>query len=296
MVVISAGNDCSVAPGHEAIFSDNQVFWGDLQLPDLSPAICWRAGVVCDGPGPVYDDCRPNDRGDDGAPSSPEQAVLTSVQHFAEMLQDMQLMRQSFDFEARVRLFSVAGVPPEGQAIPYADADEPGFQTEHGIGPGCSGTIAAPPPVRLLAADDVFELEELPAASICEADWSDAFTRAAVAASENLGPSCYPRCVRDWDPETPELDPVCDVGAINFAEDWRIAVPPCVRVDGEWASQAGSPRCYIVRAGDELDPRCAEEGYNLALELWRSEPDPPGTYYQAWCRESPNPYGDCPEL
>ncbi|MCY0988090.1 hypothetical protein OV203_13210 [Nannocystis sp. ILAH1] len=296
VVVVSAGNDCSVAPGHEAIFSDNQVFWGDLQLPELSPGICWRAGVVCDGPGPVYDDCRPIDRGDDGAEASPEQAVLTPAQHFAEMLQYLQLLRQTFDLRARVRLFSVAGVPPEGQAVPYADADEPGFQTQHGIGPGCSDTVAAPPPVRLLAADDATELEELPAASICEADWSDAFTQVAGVASENLGPSCYPRCVRDWDPETPGLDPVCDVSAVNLALRSWDPVPPCVRVDGEWASQGGSPRCYIVRTDDELDPRCAEEGYNLALELWQSEPNPPGTYYQAWCRESPNPYGDCPEL
>lgn len=296
VVVISAGNDCSVAPGHEAIFSDNQVFWGDLQLPDLSPAICWRAGVVCDGPGPVYDDCRPIDRGDDGAEASPEQAVLTSAQHFAEMLQYLQHLRQTFDLRARVRLFSVAGVPPEGQAIPYADADEPGFQTQHGIGPGCSDTIAAPPPVRLLAADDALDLEAVPAASICEPDWSDAFTRAAAAASESLGPNCYPRCVFDWDWETPELDHVCDVGAIIFTENSRVAVPPCVRVDGEWASQGGSPRCYIVRTDDELDPRCAEAGYNLELELWRSEPDPPGTSYYAWCRESGNPDGDCPAL
>ncbi|WAS91693.1 hypothetical protein [Nannocystis punicea] len=299
IVVISAGNDCSVAPGHEAIFSDNEVFWGDLQLPELSPGICWRAGVACDGPGPVYEGCGPVDRGDDGMTTTPEQAVLTSAQTFAELLKSWEDERETYKFGAQVRVFSVAGVPPgyaEGQAIGYADADDPGFQTQHGIGPGCSDEMAAPPPVRLLAAGDEFALAGLPAASICEPDWSEAFTRAAVTMSENLGPACYWRCVHDADPDTHELDPICDVIATNWAEDWSTSIPQCVRVDGGWVSQGGSPRCFVVRADNELDPRCAEQGYNLELELRATEPDPWGTTYVADCWLSSNPIGDCPKL
>jgi hypothetical protein len=156
--------------------------------------------------------------------------------------------------------------------------------------------MAGPPPVRLLAASGEFALAGLPAASICEPDWSDAFTRAAVEVSENLGPACYRRCVRDADPDTPQLDAICDVIATNLAEDWSTSVPQCVRVDGEWVSQGGSPRCFVVRTDDELDPRCAEEGYNLEIELRATEPDPRGVTYVADCWLSPNPAGDCPKL
>lgn len=299
VIVISAGNDCSVADGHDAIFDDNPIFWGDLQLPDLTPAICWRAGVTCDGPGPVYTDCLPTNLGDDGLPTAPDDAVLKPAQRFADLLHALQEERQIFDNRARVLVFSVAGVPPDhadGQPIVYADAEDPTFQAQHGIGPGCGDSIAAPPPIRLLTASAGFTPEDLPAASICRTDWSDSFTRLAGAAVDNLRPSCFPRCAADFDPDTPTLEPSCDFSVINVSEDWATTVPACVLEGDTWVSQGGSPRCVIIRTGGDLDPRCAEEGYNLELEVLSTEPDPPGSQYRASCLLSPNKIKDCPLL
>lgn len=296
VIVISAGNDCSVAPGHEAIFGDNEVFWGDLQPPDLSPAICWRAGAVCGGPGPVYDNCSPVDRGDDGERTSADAAVLTPTRHFADLLTRQYLLRNSIEIGAEVRLWTVGGVPPdyaEGQAITYADADDPAFQTQHGIGPACSGdAMAAPPAVRLLAASREFGLN---AASICEDDWSDAFAQAATVASANLGSQCFGYCVRDADPDTPEIDAVCDFSLYQLGEG-STPVPTCVRQDGEWVSQGGSPRCIIVHTGPDISPRCAAKGSNAEFELRSTEAEPPGSWYLASCWQAWNPTADCPDL
>lgn len=300
IVVVSAGNDCSLAAGHEAIFSDNPVFWGDLQLPDLSPAICWRAGVACEGPGPNYPACGPVDLGDDGQPTGPDAAVLTPPQRITQLLEELHVERQSFAIGARVAVFTIAGVPsgyPEGQAIEYADADDPAFQTQHGIGPGCSDSIAAPPPVRLLAAAaPQYAYEGAAAESICRADWSDGFTRVAAAALDDMLPSCFPQCVQDVDPAAPGLDVLCEVVAANFVESWSFTVPPCVREDGAWVAPAGSPRCYLTHVGDDLDPRCADEGYNLELEVVTFAAEPAYTEYRAACRLSPNLALDCPLL
>ncbi|WP_143140391.1 hypothetical protein [Nannocystis exedens] len=87
---------------------------------------------------------------------------------------------------------------------------------------------------------------------------------------------------------------MCDFAADNLFENWRVSVPPCAGVDGEWVPQGGAPRCIVVRTGDALDPRCAEEGSNVELELRTTAPDPPGPVYRAGCWLSPNPHLDCP--
>lgn len=299
IVVVSAGNDCSLAVGHDAHFVDEEVFWGELQLPDLTPAICWRAGVVCQGPGPVYDGCAPGLLGDDGQPTGPEQAVLTPVQSVGGALEALRDEQQKFNADAQVTLFSVAGVPagyPEGQPIVYADADDPEFQRRHGIGPGCADTFAAPPPVRLLAAGVDVALDGFAAESICRDDWSDSFTRLAAAADEHMRPTCYPKCVLDSDRDTPTLEPMCEFAAVNTFDPWRTSVPVCVREGDAWVAPGGSTRCVVLRSGSELSPECVADGSNLEVEVVLTAADPPGTVYHSACRLSDDKARDCPLL
>jgi hypothetical protein len=54
IIIISDGTECSVdAPGGETYFTDDDVYWEihpDTGTSAPSPAVCWNAGVACDGP------------------------------------------------------------------------------------------------------------------------------------------------------------------------------------------------------------------------------------------------------
>lgn len=280
VIVISVGNDCSVAPDHSDIFLDNPVFWDGQAQPDLSPGVCWRAGVVCEGPGPVYAGCGPADLGADGEPASPEDAVLISVSSVIDAV------NASLHPGTGAAVLAIGGVPTDADLpIPYAEAEDPEFQAEHGIGPGCAGgMVSAPPPVRLNAFAAEFPVDErAPWASVC----ADDLTRIAEFGADMRAFSqagCVGAC--DADPTTPGHDVMCEV-IVNSSSGIRYrTVPACVREGDAWVSPLGSPRCYVVHTGEELPRQC---GYlEAAIEIVTVEPDPAYTLYDYGCTTCPD--------
>lgn len=276
ILVLSAGNDCSVAPGHSDIFVDNPAFWGDLAPPDLSPAICWRAGVVCEGPGPVYADCVPANLRADGEPGAPEDAVLVPVSDVAQAVRAT--LHPEYGLPTGAAVMAIGGVPTDAaQKVPYADAADPAFQAEHGVGPGCEADdMRAPPPVRLGAFAAEFPFAEQGSrASVCSDELTGVadFT-AGIAAF--IRPGCVDACS--------SADPVvCEVITLNDEIPNR-TVPACVREGDEWVGPSGSPRCYVVRTGEDLPRQCNTQA---ALEIVTEEPDAPNIFYAYDCPPCP---------
>lgn len=261
VVMISAGNDCSVRPGAEEVFVDDPVFWGDLMPPDLTPGVCWRAGVVCEGPGPAYAGCEAQDLGLDGLPTTPASASLRPASEVVAALA--------------------------------------GFLREHGIGPGCAGSgLRAPPPVRALAGA-AFEAnaQAVPrASSVCATDWTADMTALGEAFAENVPPSCFGNCAVDTDTATAGLQAFCEVARVDLLASTRVMLPACEVVGAELQIPEGAPACFQVRTDDAIDPRCAAEGYNVEFEVVTAAADPPGVSYSSGCRLSADKAKDCPLL
>ncbi|WP_224195825.1 VWA domain-containing protein [Nannocystis pusilla] len=319
VVFITDELDCSYNPKFGEVFTTNKIFWADPDDPQATSAVCFNAGVKCEGAGPIYDRCVSANYGIDGAVDVPdEEAVLQPLSKYIDFLQtieDEKKMRQA-DQEVLVAL--IAGVPPgyeRGDAdIVYQDSDDPEFQSSFGIGAGCQlpnpndpdAPQTAVPPVREREFAEAFQVGgERNLFSICQDDYSEALREIAKKLEAQIRPACMPQCVKDIDPSTPVLDPSCVLAQINTAEGTREELPPCEEVGGEWVTPAGATACFaeLIDRGsqtdselDNMDPYCVGEGFNLEFKLVRTGPAPAGTTIQATCELSQNPKQDCPML
>ena len=171
--------DCSYNPAHESIFSaeGDQIFWSDPGLEYPTSAICWNAGVECTGTS-VYDECHSVDLNASGGPvqGDPEQeAVLRPVSRYVDQLAG---------YGAYV--VAINGVGADGSPL-YADSPEdPEFQDDFGIGPGCEDSGGwAVPPVRVR---EVIEAVSGPGNlhSVCAEDYGPALSSFAAGILERL--------------------------------------------------------------------------------------------------------------
>jgi len=299
VVMIAAGNDCSLRPGSEEIFIDNPVFWGELTPPDLTPGVCWRAGVMCEGPGPVYPGCEARDLGLDGQPTTQSFSALRSANEAVAALAQVAALKEMYDVSVFVGAHVIGGVPTDGSPPVFADGDDPAFLREHGIGPGCAGDeMRAPPPVRTLASAAYDESwQEVPrSSSICAADWTASMTALGAAFAATVPPNCYSRCAVDEEPSTPGLQPECEVMRTSLVDPESTTLPPCELTGDGLQVPAGAPACFRIRTDEALDPLCVENGSNVEFELVTAAADPPGIQYLGGCRQSANKAKDCPNL
>ncbi|MCY1012904.1 hypothetical protein OV079_46685 [Nannocystis pusilla] len=185
IIIVTDEADCSYAPEFDDIFTSNKVFWENPDRPDATSAVCFNAGVKCEGAGPNYASCESEDFADDGSPTAdPAQAVLHPVSNYVQVLQDIQAGKTG---GATVRLFAVAGVPVgfESGNVPltYADDPDPAQQELFGIGPGCvvptDETVIAIPPTRLLSVAEALGTPQV--FSICEGSYDAAMIAAGAA-------------------------------------------------------------------------------------------------------------------
>jgi hypothetical protein len=166
VIIVTDEADCSYNYDWDTVFlpDGNRVFWSDPMAPSPTSAVCWHAGVACDG-----DQCFSIDLDVDGNEvtdaDADELAVLRPVSRYTELLT-----------EVGAYVFAINGVGPDGNPI-YQDAlMDPQYQTDFGIGPGCqSPDGTAVPPVR------VHEIVNTQSgagneASICAADYGGAFS------------------------------------------------------------------------------------------------------------------------
>ena len=317
VVFVSDETDCSYTDIGKDIFTSNKIFWNDPSDPAPTSAICWRAGVECEGNSP-YAACRSSNYDLEGNPGAPDdQAVLHPVSRYVEFVSGIEAQKQVVVANQQVLIAAVAGVPDgyeKGDVdVVYEDSDDPDFQDDFGIGAGCRlpGMNGAPdqtaiPPVREREFAEAFEVDgKRNLFSICKDDYSGALTAIADTIRTQIKPACMPRCVRDLDPSSDLLDPSCTVAEVNTAAGSYHEVVPCEEVNGEWQAPAGETVCIVELIDrdnltpsllDDMSDECRDEGFNLEFKLIRSAAAPAGTTIEATCELSPNKATDCPLL
>jgi hypothetical protein len=292
--------DCSYNTAYESIFlpDGNRVFWSDDTAASPTSAVCWNAGVACEG-----SDCQPADLDVDGneVTSNPDDnAVLRPIDRYINIVQELETAKQLITPEQEVLVALIAGVNSDGSVTYQPDLTDPEFQNDFGIGAGCrSDAGTAVPPVREKIFADTFKVgDRRNLFSICDADYSPALEAIAQTIADQVRPACMPACVADSDPTTPELlDPACTLlqeapnGDGSFEET---TIPPC---EGDTVPE-GDDVCYQSLVGDAMDDYCIDSGFNLQFQLIRREgfPAPGGTSVNATCQLSQNKRIDCPNL
>jgi hypothetical protein len=294
--------DCSHhIPEADTIFQPqgNRVFWSDPMAPQPSSAVCWNAGVLCDG-----SECHSVNLDVDGNEVPPEEAAAKAVLHpmerYIDVVQELENRKQDITPEQQVLVALIGGVNADG-TVTYQDSlSDPDFQADFGIGPGCSSMAGtAVPPVRLREFSEAFKVgDDRNMFSICDPDYSPALRAIANAIADQVKPACMTTCVADADPTTPErLDPSCTLTQETPREDGSFETTPIKACDGD-AVPEGDNVCYQSLTGDAMDDYCIDQGYNLQFQLLRREgfPAPGGTSVKATCQLSQNKALDCPDL
>jgi len=328
VVVVTDEVDCSHSPAWDQIFlpEGDRVFWSDPEADLPTSAVCWNAGVHCEGGPGTYDTCNPTDKDETGNETDePWTAVLHPVSRYVDLLQDIENNMKMSVPGLEVQVFVLTGVPitwPD-DPIPYADAQDPDLQIDFGIGPGCeSQDGAALPPVRLRDFADWFAVGgEAGLFSACADDYGPALSAIGRAVAENTRSGCVSTCVADTVPETPLLDPECNVWEEVFTgeamEDHDLpecvltcAGTPCAdldQADGWRLPGNEADTCYLLLVDDEqasatalddLPADCADEGWNLGVVIHRRPfaPIDEGRHPLMSCRPSMNKEVDCPLL
>lgn len=245
-----------------------------------SSAQCWAYGVRCEE-GPevgVYTTCSPADVGVDGELTEPEEAVLQPLSRYVDLLEEFQgtRSRSTMPHEPGLLVGIIGGVPTdvrEGADIPYVDdVDDPQFQEEYGIGPGCeSEVVKAVPPVRLRDLAAAFPVRDRPELhSICSEDHARTFEAIADTVETFFDPWCTAVCLEDRDSSTPRLD-ACSFELVHIeASGQRTSTPvPACEIDEMGASVVpdGAELCHDLRTGDELSARCREAQARVQVHL-----------------------------
>lgn len=204
IVIVSDENDCSYNPEFQSIFlaeadgGNPAAFWSDPDASAPTSAVCWNAGVACEGSGMPYDSCRSANKDVNGAVDvADDDAVMHPLSRFVDYFQEIEDARKESVPDRDVFVALIAGVTEEGVAI-YADSTDPVEQGGFGIGPGCSiddgdpmtRLATARPPVREREFAEAFTLDdEQNMFSICREELSTPLEAIAAQITSRLGPA-----------------------------------------------------------------------------------------------------------
>lgn len=294
-VLVSDAADCTLMDDDGDLVFDpdsNQTFWTDPDADAPMPAICWNAGVTCEGPADGYDACVPADKDFAGEPAGWMARVLTHAEAVLSAA-------------APVEFVGIVGVPEgwqRGDAIPFADAEDPAIQREYGIGPSCvaaDGSFGLPP-VRVRAfveANPVASDGDAALWSICAEDWAPAMRAIAARARSMVEPSCVSLCVADLD-AADGLQHDCAV-SLTMPVDNELVTEAVPRCDGSLDAAIvpeGASACWLPRAGAARSAECSDAGWNLEIDVHWPGPIPAGADLVAACTASRDRTVDCPGL
>jgi len=322
--------DCSANESQQALVFDrnlpeaDKVFWADPTSNIPTSAICWNAGVKCQGSGGIYSECNSQDYAEDGSEiggNAGDNAVLRPVSRYINQLQTIEDEKKNFNTSQEVIVALLGGVPnnyESGMAnLTYQDSTDPTVQTNFGIDYGCTSTgsgmnqQSAVPPVRLREFAESFNTADDGTRniySICADDYSGALRAVADAIKDQVRPGCYEKCVKDTDESTPAiLDADCTVIEQDGESGQKNEVPEC---NGMGQLPSGADVCYITKTGKPAEGEkpaqmgvqmadvCIMDGWNLEFEIVRdpTKPPPGGTSVSATCQLSDFPEIDCPNL
>ncbi|MBL4685212.1 MAG: VWA domain-containing protein [Nannocystaceae bacterium] len=164
VVVVSDEADCSYQD--ESIFLPDgpRTFWSLPEEGSPTSAVCWHAGVGCSN-----GDCFPVDLDPGGADTNDASAVMFPVSRYTASFQALEDDAKTVTPGADLLMALIGGFNSDG-SVTYADAVDPEFMDNFGIGPGCSSELGeAVPMVRLLAVAQAFDTGDAVAThSICE--------------------------------------------------------------------------------------------------------------------------------
>jgi hypothetical protein len=302
VVHVTDEEDCSYNTDWESIFlpDGDRTFWSDPTAAAPTSALCWRAGVACEGEDchTVNLDVSGNEVSDEAAD---DEAVLRPVSRYTELLQGIEDSKQRINPTQEVLVAMIGGVNGDGSVTYQETLADPDFQADFGIGPGCASAAGkAVPPVRMREFTEAFQVGDgQNMFSICNPDYAEALEAIADDLVEQIKPACMPACVADTDQTTPEvLDPTCTVtqqtprGDGSFEES---TLPQCL-ADG--SVPLGVDACFQTRTGDERHEDCIVEGFNLEFVIVRRDgmSAPGGTGVEAMCQLSQSRAVDCPDL
>ncbi|WAS98029.1 VWA domain-containing protein [Nannocystis punicea] len=313
VVLFSDETDCSPVSAFDEIFTTNKVFWEDPDAPAPTSALCWNAGVRCEGAGPQFAGCFSENHDVGGVPGAADDAaVLQPLSRYVGFLQGIEDLKRQSDPKSEVRVMMIAGVPQGYEThdaeIVYEEAPDPQVQNDFGIGFGCLDTdsLGGVPPVREREVAEAFAVgDERDIFSICADDYSAALATIAARISDQIRPACMPLCVADSDPNSSVVEPNCSVFEVDSANQTRIELPKCEEVDGNWVVPAGATRCvvHLIDKGgetpskiDDMSPECVAQGLNLQFLLVSSTAIGSELNFEATCALSTNPAVDCPAL
>ena len=287
IVFITDEADCSYNQATKEIFTTNKVFWKSPDDPAPTSSLCWKAGVECTGGPGTYAECHSQNYDITGAVTTdPAKMALQPVSKYIDFVKSIEAEKQLIDESQKVLVSLIAGVPTGYENfeadIPYEDSADATLQGNFGIGPGCvldAGT--AVPPVREREFAEAFiDPSQRNLYSICQEDYSAALKAIADQIRDQIKPACMPNCVRDKNPETPVVDPGCQLYEVNVATETSNPIPQCKEVNGAWSAPAGATVCFatlIDKDGkqtpstiDNMSMECVDQGFNLEFILIRS--------------------------
>lgn len=272
VVFVTDEVDCSVDSAWDEIFlpEGNRAFWSDPTAASPTSAVCWNAGVECQGTDDDLGPCNPQNYDVDGDVTDASSAVMYSLTRYIDELQAVEADKQAYRGEGSVSVALVAGVP-EGYADGTAELvysrtglGDPQFLDSFGVDPGCTGPSGpAVPPVRLKTLAELFPVGGSAAVhSVCGGSYSPALDaiEAALAAPQLETIACVPACVADTDPAAAGTQAQCEVVLSQGTETGRESslLPAC---DG-----AAAGPCYELRLDGDA-AQCAAQGSNAELEL-----------------------------
>lgn len=292
VLVVSDEADCSYQQEWETVFDPDgsRTFWSDPEAEAATSAVCWNAGVRCEGGPGSFDRCFAEDINTAKFDTTnSDDAILVPV---SKLVRDF----PSHPEFGEPRFAGLLGVPEEGELLYSDGSDEPDFARQFGVGPGCgTGDERAVPPVRMLEVGGRFAGPEM-VSSVCADDYGPALLELAASLLEEAqgGSGCYLGCAADTDPETMVMEPFCYVSETWFEDGLPKArfVPAC---DLDEVPE-GEPVCYLARHGNALPRVCSEQGSNLQIAVRRDRgaPRPAGSTVTAVCQPSDDPGRDCP--
>jgi hypothetical protein len=320
VIFLTDEEDCSYNPDWAEIFDADgeKTFWSDPLAGYPTSALCWNAGVVCNGDPSNYDSCDPVNKGVGGTQGvGDDEAVMYPVSRYINRLETIEQEKKNLDPDQEIIVSLIAGVQADGAPF-YADSSDPEFQDGFGIGPGCEADnpldpnepVQAIPPVRLRDLTNAFTADNM--FSICEQDYSPALEAVAARIRTQIKPACFTSCVADSNPATEIVDAACSVAEVPGGP-----VMECMRdadgyvIDPETNDyMMPSPDinvCYALRtdkAGltpnvmDDMVDECIDLNYNLefAIERRYGFPAANGVTLTADCELAASPEVTCPGI
>ena len=257
-------------------------------------AACWDAGVRCTAADDGSLDCASANVDVLGNVVPGEDAVLTPVEDYVELLANIQAHKREVtgipDLEVMVSV--VAGVPTGFPDVPVRYSKQTPYADDFGVDAGCQSAFGdAVPPVRLLELAEAFAPEEgSNVSSVCAQSYRPALETAAQALIESFEPACVDTCLAGG------ADNDCVFSQSVPGQGSQPILACEIATDGSATIPEGADACVYVAIDAERAEDCvrARAGAEFKPLFRAGVPRVPGSAISATCSISENEQVECP--